>query len=143
MLKELDNYNWAESFKYAGEDANDYSKACPDINPTQDNPKCSLTPFSRESVEEIYCMCEGENDELSWIIMGKLKDDRYFYLEASCDYTGWGCQESGRTWVTSLGETSLWHFGCNSDARERFKVKWKEMHKAGLISDEDMFLRFL
>lgn len=42
---------------------------------------------------KIYYYQEGENDDNSWIIIGK--SDNYFYFNASCDYTGFHCQGGG------------------------------------------------
>jgi len=34
----------------------------------------------------------GENDEFHWFWILKLKDGRYLYIRAWCDYSGWDCQ---------------------------------------------------
>lgn len=78
MKKELGSYDWEEAFKYASPQA---------AVPTK---KYDLSPFKREDVEVISGLVEGENDGESWIIYGKLKDGRWFFLAAWCDYTGWG-----------------------------------------------------
>jgi hypothetical protein len=98
MLKELDGYDWEEAFCEPGASNsgfNEPTEALPGesripINIMEGgNPPIHLDPFCREDVVEIYGMDEGIPDELSWIIYGRLKDDRCFYLEAGCDYTGW------------------------------------------------------
>ena len=89
MLKELDDYDWQEAFGYAGDPTACYSGPCKGVQSEED--EISTDGFSREDVVKIYAMEEGENDEAPWRIYGKLKDKRYFYLEAGCDYTGWDC----------------------------------------------------
>lgn len=63
MLEELESYDWECAFNEGGLD--------------------------REDVASIIAMEEGENDGANWIMIGKLKDGRYFWLSAGCDYTGW------------------------------------------------------
>lgn len=79
MLKELNNYDWEEAFKYA-----DKPDECP---PNSDVP---LDGFTREDVRRIIRMEEGCNDGDPWIGVFRLKDKRYAFLSAGCDYTGWG-----------------------------------------------------
>lgn len=88
MLAELDNYDWAEAFKYAGE-SGEYRSASPDIRKTL-GVEVALTPFTRDDVVELIGIREGENDGASWKCAGRLSDGRWFFLEAGCDYTGWG-----------------------------------------------------
>jgi hypothetical protein len=85
MLKELDvEYDWKYVFAYA--------------NGEQDTPLEVLgggetkktATFDREDVEETIAMVDGEADGANWIFVGKLKDGRYAYVTAGCDYTGWG-----------------------------------------------------
>jgi len=78
MLKELESGDWEEAFKYA---------QSPDAVIGE---KVALDGFTREGVAEVFNSREGENDEDSWLIWGRLHDGRFFYLEAWCDYTGWG-----------------------------------------------------
>lgn len=108
MLKELEDYNWASAFQEA--------------NPPMlvINAKCSNTYFDREDVEHIIAMEDGVADEIDWIGIFKLKDGRFMFLSAGCDYTGWDCWASGQSWVADSLE-DLWQFGLTDDARSRFK----------------------
>ncbi|MCP4900175.1 MAG: hypothetical protein GY906_24655 [bacterium] len=65
------------------------------------NPKStvSLEPFCMHDVEEVYQYAIGENDGAAWLVVGKLSDGRYFFVSASCDYTGWGCRSGGTAYV--------------------------------------------
>ena len=78
MLDILDDYDWEEVFKYAS-------------NPQPAASfKGSCESFTRENVATVLAFCEGENDGDSWRGFFELKDGRFAYIEAWCDYTGWG-----------------------------------------------------
>lgn len=78
MLTILEDYDWEEVFKYA--------------TPSGVLPMSIIdtSPFTREDVVYIAGIEEGENDAYDWILYGMLNDGRWFYLQAGCDYTGWG-----------------------------------------------------
>lgn len=121
MLPELDDYDWREAFGYAGEpDTQAYGDVR--IEGAVPGQKYDLTPFTREDVSEIAALREGENDERPWLIYGRLKDGRWFYLEASCDYTGWDCQAGGSATIANSKE-EVERFGLTADAREIFGVE--------------------
>lgn len=88
MLPELCSYDWREVFKYA------QPKRCEAGH--QHGPKnvilgnVDTSAFNREDVKRIIAMAEGENDGPHWVMVGKLKDGRFFCIRAWCDYTGWG-----------------------------------------------------
>lgn len=119
MIKELDDYDWKEAFGYAGERDTDGSA---DIRPAFPTDKTSLAPFKREDVSEIYAKSEGENDGPDWLIYGKLKDGRFFYLEAGCDYAGWDCRAGGTATVADSKE-ELEHHGIPDRSKERLNIK--------------------
>ena len=118
MLKELDDYNWAEVFG-EGSGGN-----CTAITPNR-APHDTETPtgtFSREDVAEIRGQSEGENDERDWIVWGRLNDGRWFVARGGCDYTGWDCRASNSGDVAST-EKDVIQFGMSPDERSRFGVK--------------------
>jgi len=118
MLKELDGYDWAEVF---GEGSGgNCSPIIPDVPPGDE--KTSRATFSREDVLKIHGQCEGENDEQSWIIWGRLKDGRWFKARGSCDHTGWDCQASNDGDAAS-SKADLIRFGMDDSERERFGLK--------------------
>lgn len=51
--------------------------------------------FEPGDVAEVLAASEGENDETSWIAAFRLRDGRFAFLSAWCDYTGWGCRDGG------------------------------------------------
>lgn len=112
MLPQLTDNDWDEAFVYAGER---YIDVCPP------NARVPTASFDREDVISILAMEEGANDEEHWIIAGKLKDGRWFYLEAGCDYSGWDCQASGSAVVAST-KSELIRFGIPNEARTRLKI---------------------
>lgn len=117
MLKELDDYDWAEVFGEGG------GGNCTPIIPQPQPPTSNVptTQFGREDVEKIYKMEDGENDERDWIIYGRLKDGRYFAARGGCDYTGWDCRASNSGDV-ALTLAEIRRFGLSDDERQRFGV---------------------
>lgn len=114
MIKELETYDWKEAFGYAGEpDTNGRA----DIRPYHPSSDISLAQFTREDVEEITASVEGENDGPPWRMVGRLKDGRWFYLEAGCDYTGWDCQASGSVSVAPSLSDCI-RMACTEEARQ-------------------------
>lgn len=100
------DYDWREAFKYAAE-----------CEPTEGYVG-SLAGFTFDDVAEVIARDDGENDGPNWIAVFRLRDGRFAFLSAGCDYTGWGCQESGSTWfAASLGALVQW--GLTDDARGR------------------------
>lgn len=88
MHPELAAYDWRAVFAYAGEpDAGDGSAS---VKPAPPAAAVDVSPFSRWDVADVYGTSEGENDGRNWLVYGRLSDGRYFFLEAGCDYTGWG-----------------------------------------------------
>ena len=90
MLTELEGSDWAESFKYAGSTTDGHSDS-PNSGPTTfPGSKTSCAPFSRSDVAELFGQHDDGSDEPTFRCWGRLHDGRFFYLEAGCDYTGWG-----------------------------------------------------
>jgi hypothetical protein len=87
MLKELDTYDWEEAFAYASGVSVSGDAQIPISTINDDD--VSVTPFTREDVKELIAHDLGENDEAEWIALMELKDGRFAYLRAGCDYTGW------------------------------------------------------
>jgi hypothetical protein len=84
----LNDGDWGNVFAYSGEPGSADGEA--NIDAVPPGAEVALTPFTRWDVEEVLGKDEGENDGKNWIIYGRLKDGRYFFLTAGCDYTGWG-----------------------------------------------------
>lgn len=116
MLTELDDYDWREAFGYAGEpdtNATDHGGASVSV---AEGASCSAERFTRDDVLMILHKQDGEGDERPWLMLGRLKDGRWFYLEASCDYTGWDCQAGGFA-VVAEDFDRLVQFGLGDNAR--------------------------
>ena len=69
-------------------------------------------------VEEVIAASEGENDVASWLCVVRLRDRRFAFVDAWCDYTGWDCQAGASVWVHGDLD-ALVQFGCTREARER------------------------
>lgn len=121
MLKELEDYDWEEVF---GEGSGGNCTAIVPSKPPMDS--TSVETFSREDVAEIRGLVEGEKDESSWIVWGRLKDGRFFFAEGSCDYTGWDCRASNSGSVAST-ENDLVRFCITPADRDRFGITLSEL----------------
>ncbi len=117
MLKELDDYSWAEVF---GEGGGGNCTALQPIKMVNGGPTTDTT-FTREDVEFLRGQEEGENDGESWECWGKLKDGRWFWAAGWCDYTGWDCQ-AGNDSATADSEENLIRFGMTDKSRARFGI---------------------
>ena len=112
-----EDYDWEAAFEYAGHPT---GHGCGNSSPTITTlGVCDASPFSIQDVAEVYAKDEGENDEASWIMWGRLRDGRHFFLEAGCDYTGWDCQACGHAYV-SMTKDRLIHSAMDIGARRRF-----------------------
>lgn len=112
ILPELDDYNWEYAFGFASPHA-----------VAGDDSSCD--PFDREDVAEICGIRDGINDESNWIVYGRLRDGRWFFLTAWCDYTGWDCRSGGSAVVAST-RSQIERFGLDEDARAEFKIDLPE-----------------
>lgn len=118
MLKELEDYSWAEVF---GEGTGgNCAPICPELPPGDH--KTSTDTFSREDVAIIYGQVDGENDGPCWIVWGQLKDGRWFMAVGGCDLTGWDCQASNHGAVASA-KTDIIRYGMTDDDRTRFGIE--------------------
>lgn len=103
-------YNWRCCFDEAARDI----RACHLFTGSLD--------FSNKDIEKIVRSEAGENDGPNWIAVGKMKDGRWFFATAGCDYTGWDCRSGGSLWIGE-DEDQILRFGCDDDARLRLYGK--------------------
>lgn len=128
MIPSLDDYDWQEAFGYAGEPdtcASSHTRQgekFPPIERSHVDSTTALDPFTREDVTTILAMDEGEHDGPPWIIAGQLKDGRWFFLEAGCDYTGWDCQAGGSVLVAGTKD-DLIRYCITDEHRARLKLE--------------------
>ena len=86
LEKMLDDYDWQHAFSYA--DGTAYSGGSV-VSKVWADEDVFIDDFHLADVAVIFASSDGENDSSNWLALGKLKDGRYFYLSAGCDYTGW------------------------------------------------------
>lgn len=91
MLSQLNDYDWGHVFAYAGEKGEEHCDGSANVEVALPS-RGALQPFefTREDVADIYGIEVGQRDGPSWICYGRLKNNYYFYIDAGCDYTGWG-----------------------------------------------------
>lgn len=72
------SYDWKEAFAYA-------------VKPDECPPGTGIdrSGFTREDVAEVIAIDDGENDGQNWMGVFRLRDGRFAFLSAGCDYTGW------------------------------------------------------
>lgn len=107
MLNQHDTYDWKEAFGYAN--------------------------FSIDDVEEVFAEDEGCNDEERWISFGRLKDGRYYFLSAGCDYTGWDCLAWGESYESESRE-EVERFMMGDEDRKRLNITLPEVASVGPIA---------
>ncbi len=104
-IKELEGYDWEMAFQYCGPPEGDASSHG-DVRVSRViDSLASTDPFQRTDVARVVALSEGENDGANWICVCELKDGRFAFVSAGCDYTGWDCQASGYAMV----DTDLQH----------------------------------
>lgn len=97
VIHRLDTSDWEEAFSFAD-------------------------GYTREDVAELAGISEGENDGDHWVCYGRLHDGRWFYLNAWCDYTGWGCQAGGTSELRATREECE-RLSLTESDRLRFEAK--------------------
>lgn len=107
-----ENSDWRHVFSFANG-----TEGSPSV--CEGGGRCSRKDFDAEDVTKVLAYDEGENDGPAWIIIVELRDSRFAFITAGCDFTGWECQSSGSAWVSNSLE-NLWKFGCTGEARGRF-----------------------
>lgn len=99
-----EDYDWKEAFTYA--------------QTTKTATNCAKEGFAIDDVAEVLKTSPGENDGDSWLMVGRLKDGRFFFLDAWCDYTGWDCQAGGDAQVADTLD-NLIRYGMDERGRDR------------------------
>lgn len=112
------DYDWKEAFGYAGEPG---TNATANLLEAVPGSEIDANEFRMEDVFGVVAESTGENDGDSWICYGVLKDNRWFFLEAWCDYTGWDCQAGGSASIASNREECE-RFALTDQARHRLSV---------------------
>lgn len=119
-LKLIEGYDWTYAFEYAGPSENKFVCGEPCLDPVVGYTG-DLSPFTRADVKKVIAADDGENDGPPWIALMCLKDGRFAFLSAGCDYTGWDCQAGGSV-VVGDDLKHLIKFGLAEEDRRRLKL---------------------
>lgn len=60
--------------------------------------------YTLEDIANIHAEVPGHNDEDAWHWIIELRDGRFVWTSAECDYTGWDCCSSGKSEVEKSAE---------------------------------------
>lgn len=101
-----DDYDWQEAFGFAG-------KISVVLGET-----VGADGFGLDDIDAVLAADAGANDEARWVAIFRLRDGRFAYLTAGCDYTGWDCQSWGQAFVAGSLE-KLWQLGVDQDEKPR------------------------
>ena len=127
---------WASAFEFAGEvpplpwwatTEDEPWRPTNESNVITAHPGDKLTPtdpFARRDVAEVVACDPGENDVKNWLCFGRLKDKRWFFLDAGCDYTGWDCRAWGTVNV-GPSEYIVKKFAMVAEQRHRLGIAFK------------------
>lgn len=75
----LVGYDWESVFNYGGPTAEKVG-----------SPMERVPGFEMDDVVGVLAADDGMNDESNWLAVVLLKDGRWGFIYAGCDYTGWG-----------------------------------------------------
>lgn len=67
------------------------------------------------NIREHFWVREGENDGDSWLAVGQLTNDAYFFFTGGCDYTGFDCQGGMCLWVSKSLKNIIEHGMTNEE----------------------------
>ena len=122
MIDSLNSYDWAAIFRMCcGEESGSYLGSGPDTPPISPalGTSTPVTHFSREDVKRVIAQSDGENDERDWLLLAELKDGRFAFIAAGCDYTGWDCMGNSGVCVVAPDLATMVRLGLTDAARDR------------------------
>ncbi|HKY41343.1 MAG TPA: hypothetical protein VJN18_35665 [Polyangiaceae bacterium] len=114
-------YDWQAVFEYCGPVEGDYSVCAGNEEASVSaalNSSAKADPFTRADVAEVLATSDGERDEAQWLGVFRLKDGRFAFVSAGCDYTGWDCRSGGYA-IVSHSLEHLLQFGIGEAERAR------------------------
>ncbi len=81
-----------------------------------------------DDISKVISSSDGCNDGPNWIALFQLHDERYLFLSAGCDYTGWDCQASGIIKIC-INYNDMIRFGLGDDDRKRLNLRCEKSLK--------------
>jgi hypothetical protein len=121
LPERIRSYDWAAVFEFCGPIEGDSSHCCgnEEINVSAAlGSTASPAPFQRVDVADVIACSDGEHEDRSWVLVARLKDGRFAFVSASCDYTGWDCRSGGYA-IVSHDLDHLKQFGIGADEMVR------------------------
>lgn len=86
-----------------------------------------------DDVVEVIAAVEGENDGENWECIVRLKDNRYAFLSAGCDYTGWDCQAGGNVEYFYDVNRACSVMTLDPNQRNRLRSQLEEQERKGRV----------
>ncbi len=109
-----EDYDWGEVF--ADTSAGNTTK---DVDSPDDTP---LDEFTRNDVQEIIALVDGENDSEEWVGIFRLKDGRFLAAAGGCDYTGWDCR-AGNSLTVAKTQEAIIRYGLTPEQAVRLGLE--------------------
>lgn len=85
------------------------------------NSSVSPEPMTRDDVEEIVALVNGDNDGPDWLGVFRLRDGRFLVASGCCDYTGWDCQ-AGNSLIVCASLADVIQFGLTDAEKLRLEL---------------------
>jgi hypothetical protein len=79
-------------------------------------------------ISKVIASSSGCNDGPNWIALFQLHDERYLFLSAGCDYTGWDCQASGIIRICR-NYNDMIRYGLGDVDRKRLSLHYEKQQK--------------
>lgn len=121
---------------FVGEEAGNYLEAFSVIDPESwvdgDAEKGTVAPIGPDEVAEVLAhhIEFGDCAETEVWLLARTNDGRYFFLNSSCDTTGWDCQAGGHAYVSKDLER-VKTFGMTLDERVKLESGQSERPAEG------------
>lgn len=108
--KELADWDWEHIFDHY-------------TNPTHVRTKTARgESYKRTDVAKVVAAEDGANDGPEWVGLFKMRDGKWLAVRAGCDYTGWGCVESGSSDYADTKADAI-AFGLTEEERTRLGLR--------------------
>jgi hypothetical protein len=80
-----------------------------------------------EDVVEVLGFEDGENEGAQWVGLFKLRDGRFMFTEAGCDYTGWSCRADGKSKFYNTAREAILDLGVEYVGTLGLEQEWADI----------------